>query len=432
MIRRIARQDVALGMFVHRLEGSWFTHPFWRSKFLLETIEDLEAIRESDVTAIYIDEAKGRPLAPPAEAATETTGSPEPLPAAVPKRPIRSGSYRRNIKPTHVAEELGRAQKIVDSSKAAVKRLFADVRMGNAISLPDVLPVVDEISDSVARNSSALIGMTRLRTADEYTYMHSVAVCALMINLARHLGLDEAMMRDVGMAGLLHDVGKIEVPLDVLNKPGRLTDDEFAVMKSHTERGHDVLRTNGNVPELALDVCLHHHEKIDGTGYPNRLNGEEISLFSKMGSVCDVYDAMSSQRCYKAAWTPAESIAKMYSWRGHFDETLLDAFIRSVGIYPVGTLVRLQSDNLAIVIGHNAQRLTRPHVRIFCSASEPRKVDIRDLDLTRSYDTIVSREDPRNWGFLSFDTDWMRLLTKGVAPTFSPDFAKGPFGQLAA
>jgi HD-GYP domain-containing protein (c-di-GMP phosphodiesterase class II) len=407
-------------MFVQKLEGSWLDHPFWRSQFLIESQNEIQEILESDIDAVLIDVSRGR--APDAaDEQSEMTPAPPPpsagsaLEAKDSASKVKSKSGGR-LKPCTAPEELARAAKIVDSSKAAVQRLFADVRLGHAMSLPDVLTVVDEISNSVARNASALISVTRLRSKDEYTYMHSVAVCALMINLGRELGLEEAMMRDLGMAGLLHDVGKLEVPLEVLNKPGRLTDDEFKVMKTHAERGHEVLAANGNVSDLALEVCLHHHEKVDGTGYPNRLSGAEISLFSKMGAVCDVYDAMTSNRCYKQAWTPSESLSKMFQWSGHFDDDILQAFIRSVGIYPVGSLVRLKSAHLGVVIEHDAEHLTKPRVRIFCSTANPRSTVTRDVNLAESYDFIVSREDPKSWGLMNFDAEWPLLLTKGVAP----------------
>jgi HD-GYP domain-containing protein (c-di-GMP phosphodiesterase class II) len=407
-------------MFVHKLEGSWLDHSFWRSQFLIKSQSEIDEILESEIDSVLIDVSRG--LTP--DVASEQSGKkPDPSAACVepalepngPALKVKRKSGGR-LKPCTAPEELARAAKIVDSSRAAVQRLFADVRLGNAMSLPEVLSVVDEISNSVARNASALISVTRLRSKDEYTYMHSVAVCALMINLGRELGLEEAMMRDLGMAGLLHDVGKLEVPPEVLNKPGQLTDAEFRVMKTHAERGHEVLAANGNVSDLALEVCLHHHEKVDGTGYPNRLSGAEISLFAKMGAVCDVYDAMTSNRCYKQAWTPSESLSKMFQWSGHFDDEILQAFIRSVGIYPVGSLVRLKSAHLGVVIDHDAEHLTKPRVRIFCSTSNPRSTVLRDVNLTESYDHIVSREDPRSWGFMNFDAEWPLLLTKGVAP----------------
>ena len=168
--------------------------------------------------------------------------------------------------------------------------------MGKAIEAEAAAPLVEEISNSVMRNPGALISLARLKTADDYTFMHSVAVCALMIALARQLGLDEQQTRDAGMAGLLHDLGKAMIPMEILNKPGKLTDEEFALVKTHPEEGHKLLLAGIGISEMTRDVCLHHHEKVDGSGYPKRLNSETMSLFAKMGAVCDVYDAVTSNR----------------------------------------------------------------------------------------------------------------------------------------
>lgn len=404
-------------MFIHSIEGSWLKHPFWRTKFLLVDEADVEALRSSEIEGIWIDPAQSREPDAVKLAETEAIGAPVATQSA-PLSHETKKTVRRRIshKSCSLADEAVRAKGIIDSSREVVKSLFHDVRLGNAISLPDVLPIVDEISASVARNSSALISISRLRSADEYTYMHSVSVSAMMINLARHIGLGEDMMRDIGMAGLLHDIGKLEVPIDVLNKPGRLTDEEFSIMRTHSERGYETLRRAGSVPEMALDVCLHHHERIDGSGYPNRLSGDEMTLFSKMGSVCDVYDAMTSQRPYKGAWTPADAIAAMFSWKGHFDADILTSFIRSLGIYPVGSLVRLRSEQLALVTENNSEALTMPTVRIFFSLAVNGPVPVRDVDLQHSLDAIASREDPQEHGLLNWELDWQALATKAAYP----------------
>ncbi|HAQ86972.1 MAG TPA: phosphodiesterase, partial [Pseudomonas sp.] len=293
-------------------------------------------------------------------------------------------------------------------SKKAITELFNEARLGNAISVESCLPLVADISDSLARNSSALIGLARLKHKDEYTYLHSVAVCALMVSLARQLGLDENAVSEAGLAGLLHDVGKMVMPTEVLNKPGALTDAEFAVMRSHPERGHALLLAAGSLPASALDVCLHHHEKFDGSGYPFRLAGENISLFARMGAVCDVYDAITSNRPYKKAWNPAESLARMAQWTGHFDTQIFHAFVRSVGIYPLGSLVRLESGRLGVVIDQHPEKLTEPLVRVFFSAKAKTPIQQLDLDLSRrnANDRIVGREDPAQWGFNNLDDFW--------------------------
>ncbi|WP_455383832.1 HD-GYP domain-containing protein, partial [Acidihalobacter prosperus] len=306
------------------------------------------------------------------------------------------------------AEEMHRATRILGRARHAVTNLFAEARLGKAVDVESCLPVVEEISESVARNSAALISLARLKTKDEYTYMHSVSVCALMVALARQLGLNETQTRETGLAGLLHDVGKMAMPEDVLNKPGKLTDEEFVVMKSHPERGHDILLRSGMTSEGTLDVCLHHHEKLDGSGYPHRLQGEQIGLYARMGAICDVYDAVTSNRPYKNAWDASESLMRMAQWEGHFDPTIFQAFVKSVGIYPIGSLVKLHSGRLGVVIEQNPGSLTKPVLRVFFSTKSNAAIPMQVLDLSENHisDRIVGREDPNQWGFKHLDRLW--------------------------
>jgi putative nucleotidyltransferase with HDIG domain len=265
-------------------------------------------------------------------------------------------------------------------------------------------PLVNDIVGSVDRNGDALISLCRLKIADEYTYMHSVSVCALMVSLGRQLGLDEATCRDAGMAGLLHDLGKAAIPQDILNKPGKLTDDEFTVVKSHPVKGYETLLASGVENERVLDVCRHHHEKMDGSGYPDKLNAESISLVARMSAVCDVYDAITSNRPYKAGWDPAESVSRMASWQGHFDPVVLQTFIKTIGIYPTGSLVRMASGKLGIVVEQNAAKLTAPKVKLFYSTKSgmplvpPKTVNLMESHVT---DKIAAREPAENWNFNS-------------------------------
>jgi HD-GYP domain-containing protein (c-di-GMP phosphodiesterase class II) len=400
MLKKIAVSDLRLGMHLHKLEAAWIDHPFWRTRFTLTDPADIAALRASKVRACWIDVARGDDVAAPTvelapaspTAAADVGAAPEPD-TATPAGPALRG-------------DLAEAAALCQRSKEAVASMFNEARLGAAIDAEHCRPLVAEISDSVYRNPGALVSLARLKSADEYSYMHSVAVCALMVSLGRTLGLSEAQCREAGLAGLLHDMGKALIPIEILNKPGKLTDEEFAIMRTHPERGHALLVEGRGATSAVLDVCLHHHEKIDGNGYPHKLSGEALTLIARMGAVTDVYDAITSNRPYKAGWDPAESIARMASWQGHFDPTVFSAFVRSLGIYPTGSLVRLASQRLAVVVEQNPQALTAPTVRVFYSIGSQLPLVPQRLDLSRSTDRIVARESRDDWDDARIESLW--------------------------
>lgn len=400
MLKKISVEHLTLGMHLHEFCGSWMEHPFWRTKFVIRDQHDLDAVRASSIREVWIDVSKGLDTDQGvSQAASEAEVERELQAAAAAEKPAAQQK-------ASMQEEAARAARICAKSKQAVVSMFQEARMGKAVNAKDCAPLVEEISNSVMRNPGALISLARLKTADDYTYMHSVAVCALMIALARQLGLDEEQTRQAGLAGLLHDLGKAMVPNAILNKPGKLTDEEFAEIKKHPAYGHEVLLAGSGVPEMALDVCLHHHEKVDGSGYPKGLNSETMSLFAKMGAVCDVYDAITSNRPYKAGWDPAESIKRMAEWKGHFDPAVFQAFVKSLGIYPIGSLVRLESGKLGVVIEQGEQSLLKPKVKVFFSTKAQAYIKPETIDLARSPEKIAGREDAAKWGIKDIDRYW--------------------------
>lgn len=389
-------------MYIETFEGSWLRHPFWRSRFLLTRPEDLTRLLDSDVSGVIIDDDKGLGLPGEQAEGAKPASQPCELPPPIARKNCPSSSDRSSS----YADERTRAVKVVNQSKKVMRNVFDGARLGKAVRSADVLSVVDDISASLGRNSMALINVARLKSKDEYTYLHSVAVCALMVNLARHIGIGEEQTRELGLAGLLHDIGKMTVPSPILNKPGHLSDEEFAIVQSHPEKGFQLLGESCDIPDVALDVCRHHHEKVDGTGYPHRLRGDEITLAARMGAICDVYDALTSNRAYKDAWAPADAIAAMDGWPGQFDPDLLFRFMQSIAVYPVGMLVRLRSNRLALVLD-NGRRASRPRVRAFYSTSDRQLIKPVDVVIADSLadDQIISREDPAHWAI----PDWTAL-----------------------
>ncbi len=440
MLKKVHVDQLRLGMHLQSLCGAWMNHPFWKTQFVLKDPADLAKLRASGVAECWIDVSKGLDVAEPDGGVAPkrgggpaTVSAPAPVPVSTAPTSLRgtpaapaaavaaqaSPPARRPLAPptSDLAEEVQRAASLVNKSREAVVSLFSEARMGNALDTSGCVDLVNDVTSSVWRNPGAMLSLARLKSHDDYTYMHSVAVCALMVALGRQLGFDEAQAREAGMAGLMHDMGKAAMPLEVLTKPGKLTDAEFALMRAHPERGHAMLLNRAvdtgapvdAVTAGVLDVCLHHHEKVDGSGYPHRLKGDEISMLAKMGAVCDVYDAITSTRPYKEAWDPSESIGKMASWRhGHFDETVFQAFVKSLGIYPVGALVRMQSERLAVVVDQNEGAITAPKVKVFFSlrSQMPIAVEVVDLANPRCTDRIVGRESNRDWKFTHLETLW--------------------------
>ncbi len=402
VLKRIAVSELILGMYIHEFCGSWMDHPFWKGRFLLDNERDLQRVRDSDVHEVWIDVSKGCDVAP-----GQASRSVEEVEAETEARLLAADS-RTPPPRASLDQEVQRALRLCSQSKAAVVEMFSDARMGQAIALEHVAELVEEISDSVLRHPNALISLARLKTSDEYTYMHSVAVCALMIALARQLGLPEEQVREAGEAGLLHDIGKMAIPDTILNKPDKLTDAEFGTMRRHPEAGARMLLDCRQISALVLDVCLHHHEKYDGSGYPHRLAGEQISLFARMGAVCDVYDAITSDRPYKKGWDPADSIRKMAEWKGHFDPQVFQAFVKSVGIYPVGALVRLESGRLGVVLEQHEKSLLTPRVKVFFSARSKLPIPQEIIDLAKlvGHDKIIARESADDWGFKNIEELW--------------------------
>lgn len=417
MVKRIAPKDVQLGMYIHGFDGRWMTHPFWRSKFHLTDPDDLERVHNCKVKAVLVDEAKridiatrpsGGTVPPSRERITDGGDSHHSSHAAVP-RPLRTdvavaadmrAMVNRHAPPNpneapSAAAERAQVMRVIGKSARSIGTSFHAVAIGQALSIEPLGDVIDDIAAAMTTSRATMIGLTRLKVKDEYTYFHSVAVATLMLGLGRQLQLDESIVRDLALGGLLHDVGKMRVAHSILNKPDRLSEIEFAEMRRHPELGHEILLKDPNVPPIALEVTLRHHERVDGNGYPGGLRGDAVSLYARIGAICDVFDALTSVRVYKDGMESYQAIAEMASWEGHFDRDLLIAFMRSIGLYPAGLLVRLSSQRLAIMLPPR-RHAGLPRARVIHCAVSNTPLPPCDIVVSDS-DHVLSEEQPDAW-----------------------------------
>lgn len=406
MRKRIGVKQLRVGMYLDEFCCSWLEHPFWRSGFVITDAHDIELIQASKIAEVWIDISKGVDTASGVASTSDAEADAQidaELQQVVLDRPDTTAAEG-----SASDEDYALAANLCAHAKQVVIELFQQVRMGKAVDTAGAECLVEEVLESVSRNTGALISLVRLKEVSEFTYMHSVAVCALMVALGLRLGLDRKNVCTAGLAGLMHDLGKATLPIDVLHKPGKLSDDEFSIVKRHPEEGLKLLQ-NCRVDPAVLDVCANHHARMDGTGYPHGLKGDGISQFAKMAAVCDVYDAISSGRPYKSAWDPAESMRKMAEWaNGHFDPVVFHAFVKSVGIYPVGSLVRLSSGKLGVVVGQSRESLLTPRVKVFFSTKLNARIahDVVDLSNPKVKEKIEAREDPAKWNFADLNELW--------------------------
>lgn len=404
MFKKVDSSQLKVGMYVHDLSCDWMTHPFMRNRFLLRSDEEIRKIIAAGIHDVVIDNSKGLDVQ---DAPTVAQAA-----AAIERELVQIASAPQLVTRVSLGMELARATQLRKQATGLVRTVMADVRLGNAVDLDRVEPMVEDITESILRNPGALVGLLRIKTKDDYTFLHSISVCALMVAFCRSRGMDAATTHQAGLGGLLHDTGKALVPDAILNKPGPLSPEEFALVKRHPRDGHAILLQTPEVGPIPLDIALHHHERRDGSGYPDGLAGDAIGELAQMAAIVDVYDALTSERSYHKAIPAADALRKIYEWsKFHFNPVFAQDFMRCVGIYPVGTMVKLESGRLAVVIEAHESNLLAPKVNVFFSTRSNAYIKPETVDLSRGLgfgggDKIVGHESAAKW-----QVDPMRFLS---------------------
>ncbi|WP_375290012.1 HD-GYP domain-containing protein [Qipengyuania sp.] len=421
MLQRIEAAEAEIGMFVERLEGNWLRHPFWKRRFVLSDEKQLRVLRESSVPGVIIDTSRG---CLPKNCAEDNNSASEREPA----KPLASGIFASEplvaprgsapVIPVRIelpgAREFGRAKAVADRSQKVISRVFLNARLGEKIKLADVEAVVEEIYESVASNPHTLTGILRCQAETGEVYRHALASCALMISLGRTLKLSRDDIRLAGLTGLLMDVGVGQMSDHLAEVDGDYRALPQPIMEQHVAYGHDVLSLAGDVPQEVVRACLDHHERVDGSGFPFGIIGDQIGILAKMAAVCDDFDFLVSGGYNRPPLDPAMALEQIQRQQDSYDDTVLAGFSGSVGIYPIGTFVELESGLIAMVVDINQDDPSLPMVRAFHSIRLDKSVKQQTIDLRFTYgtDKIISVIDTAAFDLPPAGMLRKRLLTR--------------------
>ena len=395
MKKKVSVEDLVPGVFVCDFGRSWFNRPFVFGKQLIKDEWMIERIRRYDITEVYIDTARGKDIKKPPltledwhKAFSGNEGLREKL--LVERSPW-----------VPFAKELEQAKEIQSKAHNFVKELTESVKVGAALDIEMASEIVDEMVGSIARNRDALLSLVSIQNKDEYLFNHSISVSVMMASFCKFQGMDAEKIRIYSTGALFHDLGKTRIPDELILKPSTYSDEETELIKMHPQYGKEILSQLETVDPEIIEVVYEHHERMDGSGYPNGLKGHDISLGGRMVSILDVYDALTSDRPHQKASTPTKVLKYLFeSSPEKYDLELLQKFIQSIGIYPVGSLVRLASGFLAVVVESAKDNLLQPVVQLVYDLNKNRSIPYRKLDLSTDMGAlhqIAGTESPEKW-----------------------------------
>ncbi len=392
-VKRIKAEELQVGMYITEVSDAWAADSHLRAEGLVTRAETVTRIQGLGVAYLYIDTDKGADC-----------------PGSVPIGNIARLYERELTKLQREAHSDGQANvefraakkeavKIRSRALSMVGDIMKDVKMGNRLDVAAIDELAHEVVESLAGNQNALATMMRLRHKDQYLLEHSFSVAVLMGMLTRSQGYPSDAMQPLVLGALLHDIGKIRVPPEILNKPGRLTPDEWEEMKRHVDYGMATLADTPGISDTVKIICTQHHERLDGTGYPFKLAAPDISLAGRMGAVVDVYDAITADRVYHQGMAPTIALRKMLEWSGdHLDRDLVYQLIRCISIYPPGSLVLLQTGQVALVREINALKQNLPVIELVYDPDLHRRLTSDLIDLATAdpeqYGPVVSVAEP--------------------------------------
>lgn len=364
-------------MYVAELDRPWLGTPFLFQGFEIRSQEEIAELRRY-CQWVYVNIPDTVNYTPTPRPVAKSIPTPPAAPTEAEQRIARDILKIINQPRTEpvyhdqttLEQEIHEIREQHVQARTMIFQVLEDARLGKSIDVAAAKRVVGELAESVIRNPDALTCFSQLKKKDEYTALHSLRVCVLALAFGRHLGLDRDGLQILGIGALLHDIGKMAVPNEILNKPGVLTDQEFQVMRSHVPRGVEILEKTSGIPRTAIEVARCHHERYSGGGYIQGLKGEQIGFFGMIGGIVDCYDAITSDRAYHDGMSAHAALKKMYEWRGRdFHPRLVEQFIQCMGIYPIGSVVELSTGEIAVVVTMNRVRRLKPRVTVVLNAN---------------------------------------------------------------
>jgi len=378
-MKKIDIWDLKVGMFIRELDRPWIETPFMLQGLWITSPKDIEEVKRY-CKHVFIDPDKGKDI----DSDLALVGQSAYIPPAGEQKPIkveRPPVYKVLVR---FENEVNVAKNIHKQATDVVHNMYDDVRMGKSIDTQGAKTTVSTIVDSIIRNPDAQVWLTHLKDKDEYTAIHSLNVCILSLAFGRHMGFSRDMLNELGLGALLHDLGKIRVPVQVLNKPGKLSNEEFKLMKLHPVYGKEILSTTNGLSQNVVDVAYSHHERMNGSGYPHGLNSDQISLYGRMVAIVDMYDAITSQRVYHHGIHSMDAMKQLYELRQtDLDQKMVEQFIQCLGIYPVGSIVELVCGAVGIVISINRERRLKPKILLVLNEKKERIMPPRIIDLAK-------------------------------------------------
>ncbi len=372
MLKRISIDELQPGMFVEKVLTQKGTLKI-KTQGFVRTPKAVTMLRQKGILEVAIDPSKILP-GQEEQSAESNDASTAKIPDTTHPPHHRTASFDK---------EMGEAKVLYNEAMQLQKRAIRDIKNGNPVDIQPVQKLADSFIDSVFRNQDALAFMCRIREKDAYLLQHSINVSILITILAKHMNFDREVIHALATGALLHDLGKVRVPDEILNKPGRLTPEEMAEMRRHVEYSVDILALSPDIQAISVDIAQNHHERLDGTGYPSGLDGDKLSKWSRMIAVVDSYDAMTADRCYKEGMNPIKAFKILKKESGvNYDGSIVDVFIKAMGIHPVGSLVKLKSQKLAIVTQSNFNSPLAPVVKTFYHTKFNHYTEVKDIDLS--------------------------------------------------